>query len=177
MSRVIVAEAWPSIVWTTFTSTPLAMARLAAVWRNSCGCRLGIPMATAAAPKAVRNVETRSGWPFANAAEHEVIGILAYDKGGEIVDQKARDGDLATPMRLRGTPDQPLRLDGCHGLGHDRAAARECLGLGTPCHADGRPVGDRLTSEVQRPATGGGRRTREEVKAQQIGASPAKMPG
>lgn len=36
-SRVIVADLWPSIVWTTLTFAPAAMASDAAVWRSACG--------------------------------------------------------------------------------------------------------------------------------------------
>ncbi len=51
----MVAELWPSIRWTTFTSAPLAIVRLAAVY----GCRSGTPIALAAALNAVRKVLTR----------------------------------------------------------------------------------------------------------------------
>jgi serine/threonine protein kinase len=37
MSSVIAAEAWPSIFWTALTLAPALTARLAAVWRRSCG--------------------------------------------------------------------------------------------------------------------------------------------
>jgi hypothetical protein len=37
MSNVIAADAWPSIFWTALTFAPADTARLAAVWRKSCG--------------------------------------------------------------------------------------------------------------------------------------------
>ena len=40
--EVITADLWPNICWTILMSAPLAMARLAAVWRSSCGWKPGI---------------------------------------------------------------------------------------------------------------------------------------
>jgi hypothetical protein len=48
----------------------------------------------------------------ADAAEHEAIGLLACDQASEILDEEARDGHLAAPVRLRGTPDEALPWTG-----------------------------------------------------------------
>ena len=47
-SSVITADLWPNICWTILMSAPLAMAKLAAVWRSSCGWKPGMPSSAAA---------------------------------------------------------------------------------------------------------------------------------
>src|SRR3954447_1309510 len=51
MSRVITAEAWPSIGCTALAFAPLATSRLAAVCRRSCGLRSPSPAVLAAGAK------------------------------------------------------------------------------------------------------------------------------
>lgn len=63
-SRVIAADACPSMRWTALIDAPLLIARLAAVSRRSCGTRSGFPIATAAGAKTrFRNTFSRSGPP------------------------------------------------------------------------------------------------------------------
>jgi hypothetical protein len=48
-SSVMAPDAWPSMRWTALTFAPADIARLAPVWRSSCGVELDAPMALAAA--------------------------------------------------------------------------------------------------------------------------------
>jgi hypothetical protein len=65
-SSVMAPDAWPSMRWTALTFAPADIARLAPVWRSSCGVELDAPMALAAASNQSRRaLRLRRTPPFA----------------------------------------------------------------------------------------------------------------
>jgi hypothetical protein len=108
-----VAERCPSICWTTFTSAPLAMARLARCGGAGSGGR-GERRTEGADPQHLTG---------SDAGKDEVVGLALLDVCAELGGQECGDWHLASLLGLGAAPDGALSLHGRHRLGDDGAVA------------------------------------------------------
>ena len=159
MSSVIVAEPCPSICWTTFTSAPLAIARLAAVWRSWCGCRSGTPIDVGRSAERGPEGADPQRLAVADAGEDQVVRLLTVDVIDEFRGEEARDRHLTPPVGLGRSPDEPLSLDRSHGLDDDGAVAAQV------------EPGDAQRGHLAEPDTG----IREEQHDQPVGLVGARV--
>jgi hypothetical protein len=121
VSSVIVAELWPSICWTTFTSAPDAIARACGGVPEQVRVQAGDADGLGACAEPQPEGADPKGCTVADPVEHQVAGPLARHMRTELVDEEHRDRDLSALVALRGAPDHALTAQRGHRLGNDRS--------------------------------------------------------
>ena len=143
MSRVMAAEACPSISCTALTLAPAAIARLAAVWRSSCGVSPSSPTLLRSRIEEPRPEVRIAQHPALWSGKHQIGGGLPGQAVRQLVGQEAGDRNRASLMGLGRADDHPTvnfgdrfddldpapgQVDPAGGQGHELAPAQAGVG-------------------------------------------------